>query len=897
MMSENVMSPSMNQIKKDPMLYVSALTAKPSVTLEELLNARKSVQNCAVETNTQLKKNVYKNYQLFIDTSKEISYLKTEMSQLSSFLNDEYKLLESFLSISIGGSKTGLTPSEKKEALEKAKEERERKMLQMSRAIANGPVPNKEFSTIIDYIEGGAGMLDNRQNCLVYCDGEVIELDENYLETQSLYLVLLNDALIITTLIDKKMPAKNSINPQIPIRKYKFQSIIDLESIAVVNVKDRRYSKFEMAFKILMTTSDKIFLTSSSAKKKAWIDAFEAAKKFLRTNRLQRRDSIFHSSSSIDNNDHLFNNLRQNSNLYDENSSVAASESGLSYSSSAYNPFEEKNHEKENDNDLELPHWLMDLPDDLDVCIAQRNFEEAVKLVTKAQEHFYLYPKWCDDQMQVDLKLKIDNKIAELVEALSNELNIGPDRSLQTGPRASRRAVSLLVRLGKSTLAISLFLEQRKRLLKYYYKQQKIVDGATSSFMKRMTNLFFSHFVETTRKFMLAFDIGGQSNPIALQQDESYHSSEPNTSLGWLDEEQSKSKTPTLGIGNELDKNQSNSPNLCSHTAIACLNSWIYHEFNRYLDLFTRHVFIKQVNHLVAIECISMAIHHCHKLRQTIGLDLLFVLSRKFKKEIHNFIDEISQKFSETIRLRANEHNDRKPLVFDSKSKYQKFLAEIKEYGFTELPIADQIEDQTNSDGAENFKIILKISSNTILFAKSYLKTLKDLLKLADNAYSIQMINSILVESFQWQMNYLKNILDQSILEQSNEDEKFIRSNIIFVLEKLVPIVIRKYCETLGARSMNSLQSISLQYSYLKESNYDRNHSRISSRATSSVDSRDYSPIDSPTPTPRLRKSKLSDRNSNSSIQSQSDSSKTFGSPTSSPSGRNRFIHPSNNYL
>jgi hypothetical protein len=34
----------------------------------------------------------------------------------------------------------------------------------------------------------------------------------------------------------------------------------------------------------------------------------------------------------------------------------------------------------------ELPEWLVEVPEDLDVCIAQRHFEDAYKLLERAQE-------------------------------------------------------------------------------------------------------------------------------------------------------------------------------------------------------------------------------------------------------------------------------------------------------------------------------------------------------------------------------------------------------------------------------------------------------------------------------------------------------------------------------
>lgn len=107
-------------IEYSPQRFVRELT-KPTVGVDGLLTARKAVQNLADETNAQLKKNVYKNYILFIDTAKEISYLKSEMYQLSHMLTEQQTLLSSLMDISIGGDRAGLTASEKKEAAEKAK--------------------------------------------------------------------------------------------------------------------------------------------------------------------------------------------------------------------------------------------------------------------------------------------------------------------------------------------------------------------------------------------------------------------------------------------------------------------------------------------------------------------------------------------------------------------------------------------------------------------------------------------------------------------------------------------------------------------------------------------------------------------------------------------------------
>lgn len=45
----------------------------------------------------------------------------------------------------------------------------------------------------------------------------------------------------------------------------------------------------------------------------------------------------------------------------------------------------------------ELPEWLLELPEDLDVCIAQRHFEDAYSLLQKANQ--FPFPPNKDPQL------------------------------------------------------------------------------------------------------------------------------------------------------------------------------------------------------------------------------------------------------------------------------------------------------------------------------------------------------------------------------------------------------------------------------------------------------------------------------------------------------------------
>jgi len=84
------------------------------------------------------------------------------------------------------------------------------------------------------------------------------------------------------------------------------------------------------------------------------------------------------------------------------------------------------------------------------------------------------------------------------------ELQISPERSIRGGPRAARRAVTQLIRLGRSAQACELFLKNRSTLSKYSLRQVKI-EGNTALYVKKLCELFFNTMAETCQEFIKAF--------------------------------------------------------------------------------------------------------------------------------------------------------------------------------------------------------------------------------------------------------------------------------------------------------------------------------------------------------------------------------------------------------
>lgn len=659
--------------------------------------------------------------------------LKNEMYTLSNLLSDEQKMLSSLLDISISGDKGhGLTATEKKEVAAKFRNQE----LSLAKSESSYTL-SKELQNVLEKIDGVTGILDQR-NRILLMDGELTELDSNdyrpIANQGRVYAVLLNDCLILSTSFSSYSRFSN--------KKYKFQNLHELDNIAVINVKD---PSLKNAFKILMSTQTKVFIVDNGDLKTKWLEAFEQAKRQRRASlTLQRRDSMLFIPS---------HNLSSSS--LQNQAKTPMSPIDPRYPS-LLNSFENSELDEVTEGEeSEVPEWLTDVPEDLDVYIAQRNFEEAVSLINKVNDHFQSYPKCCDNQMQKDLKLRINNKIQDLIDAISNELQITPDRSLQSGPKSARKAVSLLIKLGKSSIATKLFLTQRTALLKFCLKQQKI-DGATLQYIKRLSSVFFNNVTETCKEFQRAFDI----TPSDL------------SSSGY-------SLTP----------------------ALSSLVVWARKQLVRFLKTFKQHVFnSSSVPPNIAAECFSIIRNQCVKLSKMTGLDLMFLLEYDLLNGLKKIILEYEKKMLEGISLRCNE-DSWKAQNHQNKNGITKFLDEMKECGLG--CVANYVFDVCR----------VNLTSNTTIFAKNYLNLIKDLLKMYAE-FTRPIIVTTIVETFKIQMKHFET----SLKSESVEDKKFIRKNVAFLIETVLELAKEIYRDAMNENS-EELEKLKMDYLHLKNEN------------------------------------------------------------------------------
>lgn len=747
---------------------------KPTITLDQLVASRSKVQGMVEDTNAALKKNVYKNYALFIDTAKEISQLKNEMYTLSHLLTEEQALLSSLLDISISGDKThGLTLTEKKEVAAKFRSDgvqHARMPKSQSVQVFGSASAPHELNAVIERIEGCAGMLDTRNRILLH-HGEAVELDPNdysKLPNQpgKTLIVLLNDCLILA----QGFPFPSRLG-----KKYKFQAHYELDNIAVVNVKDM---SVKCAFKVLMFPQTKVYEVDTPEAKKKWIDSFDQAKKQRRASlTLHRRDSMHYLSSNLS--------------LDGLSSHVGQSVSGLNLMSPVDRPgysFEEVAELLEDVDETEseqLPLWLQEVPEDMDVMIAQRNFEDAVTLVHKVNDHLQMYPKCYDGFMQTDLKLRTNNKIQELVDIIANELQTTPDRSMQSGPRSARRAVQLLLRLGKSSLATKLYLAQRTALLKYSLKQQ-LCEGAVIQYIKRISSVFFNNVIDTSREFEKAFRMNVNDNP----RDSSL------TSIGERDS--SSMNHDRLG-GNDRSPTSPFPPAY----PLAALIDWAQNELLCFFDTFSRTVFMPQVPPNVSSECVSIIRTHCNRLRTALGLDVLFYLDQLLKEDLDRIILESADKVVDVIKSRKKEEKWT-PQKFAGKPSLQKFLDEMKDSGL--FIINTFVYDEVK----------ISLAQSTTLFAKLFLAMTHDLLKLS-TPFTQRSIVEALDTAFRAQMTFV----EMALRGEYNNQATFIRRNAEFLLDNVMPVVEQKYTDKVG-HPCKELAALRKEFEFLKSESGER---------------------------------------------------------------------------
>lgn len=553
-------------------LYVKQLSQQSDGD-RDLQEHRQRIQALAEETAQNLKRNVYQNYRQFIETAREISYLESEMYQLSHLLTEQKSSLETIpltLLPPAAAAAAGAAAAPGGEEGGGVTGGRDHLRGQAGLFPAPGGAPRdgageegkqRTLTTLLEKVEGCRHLLETPGQYLVY-NGDLVEYEADHMaQLQRVHGFLMNDCLLVATWL----PQRRGM--------YRYNALYPLDGLAVVNVKDNPPMK-DM-FKLLMFPESRIFQAENAKIKREWLEVLEATKRALGERRRREQEE------------------------------AAGGPRGLPQAAAkASNPFEEEEDDEEQKEEpaapaaeeekVDLsPAWIQELPEDLDVCIAQRDFEGAVDLLDKLNR--YLEGKPSPPAVK-ELRARVDERVRQLTEVLVFELS--PGRSLRGGPKATRRAVSQLIRLGQCTKACELFLRNRAAAVHTAIRQLRI-EGATLLYIHKLCHVFFTSLRETAREFETDF----------------------------------------------------------AGTDSGCYSAfvvWARSAMGMFVDAFSKQVFDSKECLSTAAECVKVAKEHCRQLGD-IGLDLTFIIHALLVKDIQGALHSYKEIIIEATKHRNSE--------------------------------------------------------------------------------------------------------------------------------------------------------------------------------------------------------------------------------------------------
>ncbi|PAA71729.1 hypothetical protein BOX15_Mlig026178g1 [Macrostomum lignano] len=480
--------------KENPLEFVKDLVQRGEHNTGDI---EAIVQQIVEETDGNIKKAVYQNYQLFIEAAKEVALLEAEMQVMSSMLKDQRHLLEVLtdfrLTDLVGAEGKPRTDSSASAASAGAP------ATASSTAAASETDSRKALSYILERVEGSSDVADVPNRSMLH-HGDCTEVSPAGLHPiGEFHLFLLNDCVLLASVG----------GPDASSRKMTLLELIELDNVSFSAVASRQdidrfhqtapaafsaspegaavsngggggagssgAAQFANLIKMRVFPETRVFSVNSSDEAAGWIEKVRAAKL----------------AKAI-----LDSGKRQPSHL------VAGRPGSASPASPSSAPAPRSLEDEE-------AAWFEDKPDDLDVLIAERRFEKAVDLLLECYKRLEARP-----QMRV-LKGRIDLRKGAVIRLLIGELQIPPHVSLRGGPKSSRKAVRELVRLGKAAEAAEHFLHLRSSIRQHLVDNVKLEDSQ-ALYAKRIAAAFFKTLVESLKEFSLA-GFGRDANSALLR--------------------------------------------------------------------------------------------------------------------------------------------------------------------------------------------------------------------------------------------------------------------------------------------------------------------------------------------------------------------------------------------
>ncbi|CBQ68741.1 related to EXO84-exocyst protein essential for secretion [Sporisorium reilianum SRZ2] len=478
----------------DPQAYLRAKLSQHSES--SLRTFKASLAAAKQAANDDLKRQVFKNYSEFITISKEIATLENDMLELKELLS-EWKQLPQALELDDSSTSASFSDS-------------------FSRAKASGK-PNRNSTIDLQQIyraqitslwEG----IEGSQKFLPYVPGRHLIAEASsftelnaatYKPQQSVALFLLDDLLLIATRRKRQMSSKVRLVAE---------RCFSLAEIVVIDLKDG--GDLTNAIKIKRARETHVYRTDRAEDKRALLNAFRRVAEELAKKRrneseygaaaaeARKRESTLLSSPPIA--QHQFDALRLGTSaagriddgglltpIGEDRGDPIETGGGVMAAAAASAASERK----------DPGRWNSDFADELAVCIALREWEQAVTLIEKGRAVLSTYTS-TSDAASLDLSAKLAARTSELVAAISSDfVRQHLKKSLVVAN------ASFLLRLDQGEKARQLFLDARTQLLRRRTRQITF-EGDTAFYISELGMVHFTLIKNTSEWYMSAFKDG-----------------------------------------------------------------------------------------------------------------------------------------------------------------------------------------------------------------------------------------------------------------------------------------------------------------------------------------------------------------------------------------------------
>ncbi|EFO83779.1 CRE-EXOC-8 protein [Caenorhabditis remanei] len=553
--------------------------------LRQLRSEMSALNHASQET---LKNNVFRNYQQFIDSSKEISHLEREIYQLTHSLIEQKQVIENLLMMTDDDKNSIHTVSSH------------------STTTSN----TNPIQILMQKMEGIGGILNNMSTSeKVILHGEMEQFDvETKKPVQKCMLILLSHRLII-----------GNINAA---GKYVMESTLSLNSVAPVNVKDRESGAANAGkvLKLLIFPESRCYLCESARIRTLWFDELEQAKReILHKGSLVRQATIRGKRQTVKERKAAAvaaTVIEEKSTFQEEDEDVGDEErSEFQHNASRFR----KVTKYLDDNDIS---WLSELPAELDDCIAHRDLDQAVELI-----HEWKQCPTKDAVIDIQLQMR-ENTIVQL---LSDD--VSRPGAVHGGPRAMKKARTLLTQLGRGTYATDVYLRRRSAMQRNAMRDVTVSEEPIS-YVKQLCTLYGNAVSDIANEF--------RSMPQYYCQ----------------------------------------------------VLQWCSYELSTLLNLIRRHV-IEVAPAIAVIAYTWKNVMHTMEDLTAIGVHLNFEVNRLLSTPLERALQGNFENICDAVKMRISEEKWR-PYVLDSESALNRLVEELSDVGIN-VEWAISANDETKS--------------------------------------------------------------------------------------------------------------------------------------------------------------------------------------------------------